>query len=59
MAKQSIVARLLLEFEPFDAEQGFFLNGKHLKLQDTNNHQDHAGVGTAMPDELQYFRIKN
>ena len=42
----------------FDAEQGFFLNGKHLKLQGTNNHQDHAGVGTAMPDELQYFRIK-
>ena len=41
----------------FDAEQGFFLNGKHVKLQGTNNHQDHAGVGTAMPDELQYFRI--
>jgi len=42
----------------FDAEQGFFLNGKHIKLQGTNNHQDHAGVGTAMPDELQYFRIR-
>lgn len=42
----------------FDAEQGFFLNGKHLKLKGTNNHQDHAGVGTAMPDELQYFRIR-
>ncbi|KGO91715.1 beta-galactosidase GalA [Flavobacterium subsaxonicum] len=42
----------------FDAEEGFFLNGKHLKLQGTNNHQDHAGVGTALPDELQYFRIK-
>ena len=42
----------------FDAEKGFFLNGKHLKIQGTNNHQDHAGVGTAIPDELQYFRIK-
>lgn len=42
----------------FDAEEGFFLNGKQLKLHGTNNHQDHAGVGTAMPDELQYFRIK-
>ena len=42
----------------FDAGEGFFLNGKHLKLQGTNNHQDHAGVGTAMPDELQYFRIR-
>ncbi|WP_445457386.1 beta-galactosidase GalA [Flavobacterium sp. HNIBRBA15423] len=42
----------------FDAEKGFFLNGKVLKLKGTNNHQDHAGIGTALPDELQYFRIK-
>lgn len=41
----------------FDAEKGFFLNGKHVKLKGTNNHQDHAGVGAAIPDELQYFRI--
>ncbi|WP_207433552.1 beta-galactosidase GalA [Sabulibacter ruber] len=42
----------------FDAREGFFLNGKHVKLKGTNNHQDHAGVGTALPDELQYWRIK-
>ncbi|KRD10240.1 beta-galactosidase [Flavobacterium sp. Root901] len=42
----------------FDPENGFFLNGKPLKLKGTNNHQDHAGIGTALPDELQYFRIK-
>jgi beta-galactosidase len=42
----------------FDAEQGFFLNGKQLKLKGTNNHQDHAGLGVALPDELQYFRIQ-
>ncbi|MDR7211612.1 beta-galactosidase GalA [Flavobacterium piscis] len=42
----------------FDAENGFFLNGKQVKLKGTNNHQDHAGIGTALPDELQYFRIK-
>ncbi|HWI89961.1 MAG TPA: beta-galactosidase GalA [Flavisolibacter sp.] len=42
----------------FDAKEGFFLNGKHLKLKGTNNHQDHAGVGAAMPDELIYWRIK-
>ncbi|MFY0482954.1 beta-galactosidase GalA [Flavobacterium sp. PLA-1-15] len=42
----------------FDAEEGFFLNGKSLKLKGSNNHQNHAGVGTAIPDELQYFRIK-
>ncbi|GAA3768489.1 beta-galactosidase GalA [Flavobacterium ginsengiterrae] len=42
----------------FDPENGFFLNGKSLKLKGTNNHQDHAGIGTALPDEIQYYRIK-
>jgi beta-galactosidase len=41
----------------FTASEGFFLNGKHLKLLGTNNHQDHAGVGCAIPDALQEFRI--
>jgi beta-galactosidase len=42
----------------FDAKEGFFLNGRQVKLKGTNNHQDHAGVGAAMPDELIYWRIK-
>lgn len=42
----------------FDANEGFFLNGKHVKIQGTNNHQDHAGVGIAIPDALQEFRIR-
>lgn len=42
----------------FDANEGFFLNGKHVEIKGTNNHQDHAGVGTAIPDALQDFRIK-
>jgi beta-galactosidase len=41
----------------FDANEGFFLNGKHVKLKGTDNHQDHAGVGAAIPDALQEFRI--
>ncbi len=41
----------------FDADKGFFLNGKSVKLKGTCNHQDHAGVGSALPDRLQYFRI--
>ncbi len=41
----------------FDPNEGFFLNGKHVKLQGTDNHQDHAGVGVAIPDALQEFRI--
>ncbi len=42
----------------FDSEKGFFLNGKNIKIKGTNNHQDHAGVGTAIPDDLQEYRIK-
>lgn len=41
----------------FDSNEGFFLNGKHVWLKGTNNHQDHAGVGTAIPDAVQEFRI--
>jgi beta-galactosidase len=41
----------------FDADKGFILNGKQVKLQGTCNHQDHAGVGAAVPDRLQWFRL--
>ncbi|HTQ57717.1 MAG TPA: beta-galactosidase GalA [Bryobacteraceae bacterium] len=41
----------------FDAGKGFFLNGKPLKIMGTCNHQDHAGVGAALPDRLQYYRL--
>jgi beta-galactosidase len=41
----------------FDARKGFFLNGQSLKIQGTCNHQDHAGVGAALPDRLQWFRL--
>ena len=34
------------------------MNGKHIKIQGTNNHQDHAGIGSALPDYMQYYRIK-
>src|SRR4029453_13747596 len=37
---------------------GVFLNGKYVKIFGTNNHQDHAGVGSALPDYLQYYRIR-
>lgn len=37
---------------------GVFLNGKHIKIQGVNCHQDHAGVGSALPDYLQYYRIR-
>ena len=42
----------------FDAEQGFMLNGRPLKLKGVNMHQDHAGVGTGLPDALQVYRLR-
>ena len=42
----------------FDARDGFFLNGERLELKGTCNHQDHAGVGSALPDRLQAYRIE-
>ena len=42
----------------FDADKGFFLNEQPVKMKGTCNHQDHAGVGAALPDRLQYYRIE-
>nr|AKQ05904.1 glycosyl hydrolase family 2 [uncultured bacterium] len=42
----------------FDADKGFLLNGQQLKLRGVNLHQDHAGVGTAMPEALMAWRIR-
>jgi beta-galactosidase len=57
-----IVDRVETEFGirtfAFDASKGFLLNGKPYVIQGTCNHQDHAGVGSALPDALQDFRIQ-
>lgn len=42
----------------FDADKGFLLNGHPYTIKGTCNHQDHAGVGSAIPDALQYFRVR-
>lgn len=42
----------------FDSQRGFLLNGEPLKLKGSCNHQDHAGVGTAIPDRLHAWRIE-
>ena len=42
----------------FDASRGFLLNGKPYVIKGTADHQDHAGVGVALPDALQYFRVR-
>ena len=41
----------------FDADKGFLLNDVPVKIRGFANHQDFAGVGVAVPDSLQKFRI--
>ncbi|RXK83899.1 beta-galactosidase GalA [Filimonas effusa] len=42
----------------FDADSGFYLNNKRVKIKGVCNHIDHAGVGTAVPDALWDFRMQ-
>lgn len=41
----------------FHKDRGFILNGQPVKLKGVNMHQDHPGVGTAIPDGLQEWRL--
>ncbi len=42
----------------FDKDTGFYLNGKSVKIQGACNHQDFAGVGIGIPDNLEAWRVK-
>ncbi|WP_242125447.1 beta-galactosidase GalA [Sphingobium sp. Sx8-8] len=42
----------------FDANRGFLLNGRPVKLKGVCLHQDHAGVGVAVPDALLAWRLQ-
>lgn len=42
----------------FTSDKGFYLNGKNIKLKGVCCHEDHAGVGVALPDSLHEYRIK-
>jgi beta-galactosidase len=42
----------------FDAERGFLLNGQPVKLKGVCCHEDHAGVGMAVPSAVNEFRIR-
>lgn len=39
-------------------KEGFFLNGRHVDIKGTCNHQDFAGVGIALPDSINEFKIR-
>ena len=42
----------------FDPKEGFFLNGKHLKLQGVNRHDDYPGLGWALSVSRQTKDLK-
>ena len=42
----------------WDGQRGFLLNGRVMKIKGMCNHQDHAGVGAAVPDAIQRYRIE-
>ena len=61
-ADNTVVDKIETEFGiktiRWDKDKGFFLNGKHVVIKGMCNHQDQAGVGSALPDRLQYYRIE-
>ena len=58
--KKSDIVRATCGFRTlrFDAVEGFFLNDTPLKLKGVCCHQDHAGVGVAIPDAIWEFRLR-
>ena len=47
-----------LRWFSFDADKGFFLNGKRLQLQGTTWHQSYPGLGDALPNSRHYADMK-
>jgi len=41
-----------------DKNNGIFINGQPVEIKGMCNHQDMAGVGVALPDRLQNFRLE-
>lgn len=41
-----------------DPNKGVILNGEPVEILGMCNHQDHAGVGVALPDRVQYYRLE-
>ena len=47
-----------LRWYSFDADQGFFLNGKRLQLRGTTWHQSYPGMGNALPNSRHFADMK-
>lgn len=56
--RDRLVLPLGLRQSAFDPQLGYFLNGRRVQLKGVNQHQDHAGVGVALPDALEDYRLR-
>jgi beta-galactosidase len=54
----SVKVRFGIRTITIDKDKGLFVNGQPVKVHGVCCHQDHAGVGSALPDYLQYYRIQ-
>jgi beta-galactosidase len=57
-ALDSVKVRCGIRTIDIDKDKGLFVNGQPVKVHGVCCHQDHAGVGSALPDFLQYYRIR-
>jgi beta-galactosidase len=57
-AVDSVKVRFGIRTITIDKDKGLFVNGQPVKVHGVCCHQDHAGVGSALPDYLQYYRIQ-
>lgn len=56
-AQDTMEVRVGLRTVEWAAEKGMLLNGGHCPVKGICCHQDHAGVGAAVPEELMAYRI--
>lgn len=42
----------------FHPDHGLLVNGKSVKIRGVNQHQDHAGVGSGIPDAVNIYRLR-
>lgn len=54
----SVSCRTGFRWFSVDNKNGFYLNGRNLKINGACCHQDHGCVGIAVPGNLNYFRVK-
>ena len=56
-ALDSVETRFGIRSFRYDADKGFFLNGRNLKIKGVNLHHDAGAVGVAVPDDVWRRRL--